>query len=512
MKKKVIIIISAVSLALVSVAIAVFVGKSNKGDPDKIIKVSTLEQLTTLSESNSSEAAELIKSNIVKVINKIDDETSIIGTGFFDKSGYLVTNSHLVDIKGSITIVYNNGQETTAELYSNDITSDIALLTVDKPLVKSMYYGKTLSIKVTDDVYAVGYPFAFEGEASVSKGVLSARRSAGGIEFLQSDISLNTGNSGGPLINDKAEVLGINTYATENASIGMAISSESLEVIINKLIENKMVNYIEETRPENALSTVLTEIGYKYDDLYSERYFLERHHKYEDIENREQNEENKQNSGGQKPKENEKNTKNEPAKDYSITMKSNLQFKSGKSLSKNAADYATLGRNLTNCQVDLSKVDVSKGGNYNIEIICDQNSQKGSITILGSIPPNKIEIPEIVMDETKNNVTSIDDITGIVWYYPGYADACQTFRFNVDSYEWYSHRMDPVGRLTANYGGGSMYHTFEEFLSSVRLWRQGNFLVVTYSGRSYTLTSIKGTGYYTNQLNDCKNIFESYFN
>ena len=110
-----------------------------------------------------------------------------------------------------------------------------------------MYYGETLSLNITDEVYAIGYPYALVGEASVSKGVLSARRSAGAIGFLQSDISLNIGNSGGPLINDKAELLGINTYATENASMGMSISSESLQEIIKVL--NSMVGTYEQEVP-----------------------------------------------------------------------------------------------------------------------------------------------------------------------------------------------------------------------------------------------------------------------
>ena len=273
MKKKTkIIIISIITVLFLVIVFFVTIGLINHNNKNiqEPIEVNAIEQLYPLTTSDSSQAAELIKTNIVKVVNKIDDETSIIGTGFFDKSGYLVTNSHLVDIQGTITIEYSDGKKSNAQIFSNDITSDIALLAVKNPKVKSMYYGETLSLKVTDDVYAIGYPYALTGEASVSKGVLSARRSAGTIGFLQSDISLNIGNSGGPLINDKAELLGINTYATENASIGMSISSESLQEIIKDLIENPIVNYLENERPSNALSVVLNEIGYEVNDLYNE--------------------------------------------------------------------------------------------------------------------------------------------------------------------------------------------------------------------------------------------------
>lgn len=236
--------------------------------------VSAISEIKVLSSANASEAAALIKANTVKVINKLNN-TSIIGTGFFDKSGYLVTNSHIVDIKGDITIEYPNGEVAEAKLFSNDITSDIALLTVKNNELKAMSYGNTLNLKVTNDVYAVGFPYALNGEASVSKGVLSARRSAGGIEFLQSDISLNAGNSGGPLINAKGELLGINTYATDNASIGMSISAESLNNIINNLLTKKSAEYLKGKRPENALSVVLNEIGYMTDDIYNQNEIIE---------------------------------------------------------------------------------------------------------------------------------------------------------------------------------------------------------------------------------------------
>ena len=94
--------------------------------------------------------------------------------------------------------------------------------------------------------------------------------------FLQSDLSLNTGNSGGPLINAKGELLGINTYATDNASIAMSISSESLEALINKLIEAEKTNYLEEERESNALSVVLKEIGHEVSDIYGEQDIIDK--------------------------------------------------------------------------------------------------------------------------------------------------------------------------------------------------------------------------------------------
>lgn len=322
MKKKTkIIIISIITVLFLVIAFFVAIGLINHNNKNiqEHIEVNAIEQLSPLTTSDSSQAAELIKTNIVKVVNKIDDDTSIIGTGFFDKSGYLVTNSHLVDIQGTITIEYSDGKKSNAQIFSNDILSDIALLAVENPKVKSMYYGETLSLKVTDDVYAIGYPYALTGEASVSKGVLSARRSAGTIGFLQSDISLNIGNSGGPLINDKAEVLGINTYATENASIGMSISSESLQEIIKDLIENPIVNYLENERPSNALSVVLNEIGYEVNDLYNEDEIIKKSND-DKIYNDEGNGKNHTNNGNNNNKQDKEKTKSSNALLASLTI------------------------------------------------------------------------------------------------------------------------------------------------------------------------------------------------
>ena len=313
MKKKTKILILIIVL-IVLVVSGIIVKKcffDNEDHAQEKIEVSNLAQFEILSENNSAKAAELVKANVVKVINKIDENTSVIGTGFFDKSGYLVTNSHIVDVKGTITIEYENGESSEAVIFSNDIISDIALLAVENPLVKSVTYGNTLSLNITDDVYAIGYPFALEGEASVSKGILSARRSAGGIEFLQSDISLNIGNSGGPLINEKGEILGINTYATENASIGMSISSESLQSIIAKLIDSENVVYLEDDRPQNALSVVLTEIGYFHQDIYNEKNYIRKHKpKNENNDKVEENKDDKKDEGNNDNHNNNHNNNN----------------------------------------------------------------------------------------------------------------------------------------------------------------------------------------------------------
>lgn len=510
MKKKYIIMSLITILVLILVVIAIkFLDK--KEEPKKNIEVSVIETIVPLETSNSSQASELIKSNIVKVINKIDKETNIIGTGFFDKSGYLVTNSHIVDIKGEISIEYYDGTTSDAILFSNDITSDIALLAVSNPKAKAMYYGDTLSLNITDDVYAIGYPFALKGEASVTKGILSARRSAGTIGFLQSDISLNTGNSGGPLINDKAHLLGINTYATENASIGMSISSESLQSIIKELIESKTVNYLEEERPSNALSVVLNEIGHKTKDLYNESKYFKR----TKINKITQDEETKENKENNKNKDNE-NNKNRVMyrKDsgeidwinYEINVNKDLSIGYLDDVPSNIDYYFNVNDN-NDCKLDLDGAKKSTPGKYNIKVTCPNASASTTLTIkekkkitIPSFTSFGMTIPELVIDETYYNVTDEKELEGD-WYMPGYNDLCVYFYKNYE--DWFYTETGMVywkGEIHGSEGGGGGFtlNKYEYY------WITGKYLIVTNNNKSYVYTREQGTkSYYGNGPKSC---------
>lgn len=267
-RKKLLIIIGSIIILLVIIGISIFliIKKDNLNSND------TEENNNILGKVNIKEDNEpinLVKKNVVKVINKVNDN-KIVGTGFFIEEGYLVTNSHVVDIKGDITIEDSNGNTSGAILISNDIKSDVAILSVDEINSLALSFGNTLDINITDDLYAVGYALNLDGEASVTKGILSARRSIAGVEYLQTDAAINSGFSGGPLLNAKGEVIGMNSLANDNATIGMSISIETLENIIDKLLNEKEVNYLTSDRPTNALSSVLKEVGYEIDDLYNE--------------------------------------------------------------------------------------------------------------------------------------------------------------------------------------------------------------------------------------------------
>ena len=240
-----------VILALIVVATSFY--QSKKTSP---IYVANAGSLSECSESN---AVKLVKPNVVKIENKTKTGT-IYGSGFFDPSGYIVTNSHVIDTKGDITVYYPDGLNTKGILVSNDIYKDMAILTVTESGPKSLIWSADMNLSQPDDLMAIGYALNLPGESSVTKGAFSAVRDVEGIKYIQTDTPLNAGNSGGPLINACGEVEGVNSLAVDNASINLAISSKSAKQIINDLVLNKNVTYLSGDR-NTILTNLLKTIG-----------------------------------------------------------------------------------------------------------------------------------------------------------------------------------------------------------------------------------------------------------
>ena len=187
--------------------------------------------------------------------NNDDDEdntlqTQSLGSGFIiDASGLVVTNNHVVEDADEITVSLSDGKEYPAELIGRDETTDLALLKIerDEPF-PSVKWGDSDAERVGDWVLAIGNPFGLGG--TVTAGIISARaRAPGGasgeIDFLQTDASINKGNSGGPLFNLDGEVIGVNTaiFSPSGGSVGIgfAIQSKDAELIISELRDNGRV-------------------------------------------------------------------------------------------------------------------------------------------------------------------------------------------------------------------------------------------------------------------------------
>ena len=167
-----------------------------------------------------------------------------LGSGFvIDPSGLIVTNNHVIEDADEITVILQDNTNLKAELVGRDAKTDLALLRVkpDKPL-PFVPWGDSDKAHVGDWVMAIGNPFGLGG--TVTSGIISARARAINDngpydEFLQTDASINRGNSGGPLFNTTGEVIGINSaiFSPSGGSIGIgfAIPSDLAKNVIAQL-------------------------------------------------------------------------------------------------------------------------------------------------------------------------------------------------------------------------------------------------------------------------------------
>lgn len=153
-----------------------------------------------------------------------------LGSGFvIDPQGDIVTNNHVVDGASKVQVKLQDGQEFDAKVVGTDPQTDLALLKikVDKPL-PFVTFGDSAKLRVGDVVLAVGNPFGLGG--TVTAGIVSARNrdiNAGPYDdFIQTDASINRGNSGGPLFDTKGDVVGVNTaiFSPNGGSIGIGFA------------------------------------------------------------------------------------------------------------------------------------------------------------------------------------------------------------------------------------------------------------------------------------------------
>jgi len=166
-----------------------------------------------------------------------------LGSGFvIDASGIVITNNHVIADASEITVIFTDGQRLKAELIGKDPKVDVAVLRVkpEKPL-KAVKFGNSNKARVGDWVLAVGNPFGLGG--TVTAGIVSARNrniNSGPYDnYIQTDASINKGNSGGPLFNMDGEVIGINTAILSpsggSVGIGFATPAATVMPIIDQL-------------------------------------------------------------------------------------------------------------------------------------------------------------------------------------------------------------------------------------------------------------------------------------
>ncbi len=171
-------------------------------------------------------------------------KSAALGSGFIiDEKGVVVTNNHVIQDADDIIVRVNGDQEYKAKVLGADPLMDIAVLQLDtEDKFKPVGFGDSDKARIGDWVLAIGNPFGLGG--TVTAGIISARNRSIGLsryeDFIQTDASINSGNSGGPLFDMEGNVIGINTAILgRNGSIGIGFSipSNSAQQVIKQLIE-----------------------------------------------------------------------------------------------------------------------------------------------------------------------------------------------------------------------------------------------------------------------------------
>jgi len=177
------------------------------------------------------------------------------GSGFvYDERGHILTNNHVVEGAGKITVTFYDGVEASAKVVGTDPESDVAVIKVENTSYRPLPCGSSSKVKVGELVMAFGSPFGFE--QTVTQGMISAtERNHVGINsyesFLQTDAPINPGNSGGPLVNMDGQVIGINSAIVTgsrgmgsggNDGVGFAVPIDMATHVADKLIKDGKVS------------------------------------------------------------------------------------------------------------------------------------------------------------------------------------------------------------------------------------------------------------------------------
>lgn len=211
-------------------------------------KSTNLPQSTLIDASQSKTQEQLLQavSPAVVGISAISGRTQSIGTGVcIHSNSYILTNNHVIENNGKITLYLFDGTTCSASLLWRDSAIDLAILQAGKT-IPYLEMAQSGSYSTGEEVIAIGTPLALAFKHSATKGIISATNRTVAVEntngestldnLIQHDASINPGNSGGPLINMKGEVIGINTVKVADAEgMGFAIPVDTVHPLVKNI-------------------------------------------------------------------------------------------------------------------------------------------------------------------------------------------------------------------------------------------------------------------------------------
>jgi S1-C subfamily serine protease len=199
------------------------------------------EKQLDLVKSTKDDFSGIIDQSLGSVVGVRTDRS--IGTGFVvNGEGYIVTNYHVVGGANQIAVLTNDQEVISAEIVGGDSFRDIALLKVDKTF-DELEIVDSDDLQVGKKVIAIGNPLGLS--FSVSEGIISGLNRAGpnGLEeYVQTDVGLNPGNSGGPLIDTSGRVVGINNFKIGGSEgLGFALEGNAVKEVVNSFTEERII-------------------------------------------------------------------------------------------------------------------------------------------------------------------------------------------------------------------------------------------------------------------------------
>ena len=173
-------------------------------------------------------------------------------------NGYIVTNNHVISGAAKVKVILASGKTIAAKVIGKDSTSDLAVLSIDsKYVTQTASFGDSSSLQSGQTVIAVGSPEGSEYASTVTQGIISSPSrtityNSNQMTVIQTDAAINSGNSGGPLVNSDGQVIGINSMKLSSSTsgdsvegMGFAIPSNEVVTIVNQLVKKGKI-----TRPQ----------------------------------------------------------------------------------------------------------------------------------------------------------------------------------------------------------------------------------------------------------------------
>jgi len=200
-----------------------------------------------------------VTSTVAKVepaVVRVETEDNMGSGMIIDKSGYILTSSHIVEGVQSVIVILMDGGQFPGAVIDRDELRDLAIIkiTVSGFSLPVVTLGSSDELETGEEVIAIGYSLGLEGKATISKGIISAFRYSDGVRYIQTDATINPGNSGGPLINLNGDTIGIVTFKFVGEGVegmGFAIAINDAKPFITNVQEKERAQgEIEKTQEE----------------------------------------------------------------------------------------------------------------------------------------------------------------------------------------------------------------------------------------------------------------------